>query len=526
VGRPHIILQAGRNPDGAATWEADERLSIGRLPSCDVVLDDASISRRHAEVLHTDAGWIVRDLGSTNGTLLNGVRIGRVAQRLHQGDLLQPGKVLLTVCALQEDAPASLFTLVEPVGREPHAASQPRGLATAELPIENATEIGELAGVAAELSVAGDPLRDFLATSLRGAIASIGAQGGAVFLSDALAGNPVLKASWGAGFCERSTAVDATLIQRCFQQNATFLGSVRPTVYDGASHPPPGEGVASALCVPLQQARRAHGVLCFTRVDAHRPFSERDQVIAEAIATTVSAGIASADQLLERQRHLFMQTVLALAHAVDCRDPFSAGHTQRVTEYALLLAEEMQLSAADYHHLQIGTPLHDIGKLGIEDVILRKPGRLTPVEFAEVQAHPEKGVALLRPISELDAVLPIIASHHEHWDGSGYPDGLIGDIIPALARVVTVADVFDALTSDRPYRKALSATEAFCYVQRNAGTLFDPKCAHAFVRQQARVEKLLRQRNTPSPTVSKRELERLRASLQATGARRMARTEA
>jgi HD-GYP domain-containing protein (c-di-GMP phosphodiesterase class II) len=253
--------------------------------------------------------------------------------------------------------------------------------------------------------------------------------------------------------------------------------------------------------------------LCLDRSEGQEPFTKREQRTAEAIATTLSAGIASAQQLLEHQRQLFIQTVLTLAQAVDSRDPFTIGHTQRVTEYALILAEELQISPADLHALQLGTPLHDIGKIGIDGAILRKPGRLTPAEQAEVHSHPVKGETLLATIPELAPVLPIVRSHHEHWDGTGYPDGLIGDAIAPLARLVTVADVFDAVTSDRAFRKALSIAEAFSYMQRNAGTLFDPQFAHAFVRLRPRLEKLLRDRGTVSATISKRELERLKESV-------------
>jgi HD-GYP domain-containing protein (c-di-GMP phosphodiesterase class II) len=535
VGRAHIILQAGGHGD-TATWEADQRLTIGRLPSSDVVLDDASISRRHAEILYTETGWTVRDVGSTNGTLLNGVRIGRVGQRLQQGDRLQPGKVVLTVSGLEEESHSPVYPVDVATIADAPILAPPWGQAT-EFRVDAAapglSNRGEFAhsGSHGDVYVAGDPLRDFIATSLPGALESVGAQGGAVFLSDAPSKSPILKAGQGAGFSERSSQIDPALVQRCFQQMSPTVSATRTAMHDPAVHGPhnhaiPMDGVVSVLCVPLQQGRRAHGVLCLTRSDAHRPFSERDQVVAEAIATTMSAGIASADHLLQRQRHVFMQTALALAQAVDCRDPFCAGHTRRVTDYALLLAEELQLSSADYHHLQIGTPLHDIGMLSVDDAIVRKPGRLTPAELAEVHAHPGRGVALLRSIPQLEPILPIVGCHHEHWDGSGYPDGLIGDIIPLLARVVTIADVFDALTSDRAYRKALTPAEAFSYVQRNAGALFDPQCAHAFLRQSTRIEKLVRDRHTPSPTESKRELERLRASLEATGTRRMARAEA
>src|SRR5213079_2853411 len=132
-------------------------------------------------------------------------------------------------------------------------------------------------------------------------------------------------------------------------------------------------------------------------------------------------------------------------------------------------------------HLQVGTPLHDVGKIGIEDAILRKPERLTPEEFELMKSHTVKGAAILEPVPDLAPVIPIVRSHHERWDGQGYPDGLKGEAIPRLARIVAVADAYDAMTSDRPYRKGMSPEVAFAEVEKQKGRQFDPKCAEAFL---------------------------------------------
>jgi HD-GYP domain-containing protein (c-di-GMP phosphodiesterase class II) len=217
--------------------------------------------------------------------------------------------------------------------------------------------------------------------------------------------------------------------------------------------------------------------------------------------------------LLDRQRAYFMQALAAIAAAVDCRDPLMTGHAQRVTEYVLLLATAVKVSPADYHLLQTVTPLHDIGKVCIADAVLCKPGRLTPAEFAEIRAHPARGAALLAAIPEFASGLPIVRSHHEHWDGTGYPDGLIGEAISNLARLVTLADVFDALTCDRPYRRALTVAEACAYIEKNSGSLFDPAYVPAFLQLRPRLERMVPGGAAP-PTMNRRELERLKVSMQ------------
>jgi putative nucleotidyltransferase with HDIG domain len=173
------------------------------------------------------------------------------------------------------------------------------------------------------------------------------------------------------------------------------------------------------------------------------------------------------------------------------RDPYTGGHTSRVTTYALLLAEELALPEEQRHLLRAATALHDIGKIAIDDQVLRKPGRLTETEFEHMRTHVTRGAEIIETMPALAWALPVVRSHHERWDGSGYPDGLAGDQIPLAARVVAVADTFDAMTSDRPYRRGLPAATAFAEIRAGAGKQFDPVCAEAFFRIRDKIENLL-----------------------------------
>src|SRR5262249_22375698 len=159
-------------------------------------------------------------------------------------------------------------------------------------------------------------------------------------------------------------------------------------------------------------------------------------------------------------------TVTMLAQAIEMKDEYTGGHTMRVREYSHLLAQEMKLSQKDIHLILLGTPLHDIGKIGIDDAILRKPGKLAPAEFEIMKSHTVKGAKMLEQVAELTDVIPIVRSHHERWDGLGYPDGTAGEKTHVLARIVAVADAFDAMTSDRPYRKGMTAEAAFNEVEK------------------------------------------------------------
>jgi HD-GYP domain-containing protein (c-di-GMP phosphodiesterase class II) len=154
----------------------------------------------------------------------------------------------------------------------------------------------------------------------------------------------------------------------------------------------------------------------------------------------------------------------------------------------LLLGRELDLSTEDQERIRVGTPLHDIGKIGIPDSILRKTGKLTPEEMEEMKSHPAKGVAILESYPALRPILSIVRSHHERWDGLGYPDGLAGEAIPLVARVVAVADAFDALTSDRCYRRGMDAAIAFEELRKHAGTQFDAGCVRAILAIKPQIE--------------------------------------
>ena len=190
----------------------------------------------------------------------------------------------------------------------------------------------------------------------------------------------------------------------------------------------------------------------------------------------------------EENRELFMGSIQMLAGAVDEKDPYTRGHSDRVTRYSLLIAKEMNLPASFLETLRISAQLHDVGKIGIEDHILKKPGALTEEEFEVMKTHTTKGANILRPVTQLAEMLPGIELHHEALDGRGYPYGLQGDQIPLLARVIAVGDTFDALTTNRPYQKEHTPEQALQIIKNLAGKRLDPKAVDALLAVYARGE--------------------------------------
>lgn len=190
----------------------------------------------------------------------------------------------------------------------------------------------------------------------------------------------------------------------------------------------------------------------------------------------------------DENRALFMGSIQMLAGAVDEKDPYTRGHSDRVTRYSMLIAKEMKLDSTFMETLQVSAQLHDVGKIGIEDHILKKPGALTEEEFEVMKTHTTKGANILRPVTQLAEMLPGIELHHEALDGRGYPYGLKGDQIPLLARVIAVADTFDALTTNRPYQQAHTPEQALQIIRNLAGKRLDPQAVEALLAVYGRGE--------------------------------------
>ena len=176
-----------------------------------------------------------------------------------------------------------------------------------------------------------------------------------------------------------------------------------------------------------------------------------------------------------------MGPLTVLTAALERRDPYTRGHCDRVTTLARTLAAQLACDRAELASIELGGPVHDIGKLSVPDDVLLKPGRLDEDELEQIRTHPTEGARILRGIRSLRAAVPCVLHHHERWDGGGYPAGLAGEEIPKPARILAVADAFDAMTSARPYRDALPVAVALEEVRRCAGTQFDPEVSAAFV---------------------------------------------
>jgi putative two-component system response regulator len=206
-------------------------------------------------------------------------------------------------------------------------------------------------------------------------------------------------------------------------------------------------------------------------------------ITPDDLLTAIRARLGRSQQLLLAQiQESYETSLIMLANAIEVRDPYTRGHVERVMNYALSIAEELGWTPANLNHLRFGSILHDIGKIHISEQILRKKGPLSQEEWVEMREHPEDGAELIKAIPFLEHTIPIILYHHERWNGSGYPFGLKAMAIPEAARIVAIADSFDAMTTMRPYREVLTPENAYREIETNTGILFDPAAVRAFQR--------------------------------------------
>jgi len=237
----------------------------------------------------------------------------------------------------------------------------------------------------------------------------------------------------------------------------------------------------NVVCVPVKVKEKTIGVLEAINKLGGEAFSEEDVTIFQSLADQVAVALDNA-RLLAEIEGLFFQTAESLADAIEKRDPYTGGHTKRVTTYSLAIGEQLNLEPDEMRLLKLAAILHDIGKIGVEDRILRKTDKLNEEEYDQMKQHTVMGAEIIGHIKQLHGIIPGLKYHHEKLDGKGYPEGLANGYIPLIAKIVAVADTFDAMTSDRPYRKALLREEAFHELQRCCGTQFDKGLVDAFIK--------------------------------------------
>lgn len=249
--------------------------------------------------------------------------------------------------------------------------------------------------------------------------------------------------------------------------------------------------VRQMILLPIYEGENHFGWLAAFNHTNNKDFGTVEANLLSSVATLL--GIHSGNiELYRRQAEFTASVVKALTSAIDAKDPYTCGHSDRVALVSVRLAKELGFDEKTLHMLYMAGLLHDVGKIGVDDNVLRKPGRLTEAEFQHIKLHPELGHKILTDLKQLREVLPIVLHHHEQWDGRGYPHALAGENIPILARIVAVADAYDAMSSDRPYRQGMPDEKVHEVFRQGAGKQWDPNVVEAFMRIKDEVRELSR----------------------------------
>jgi hypothetical protein len=446
--------------------------TVGRGRQADVMVEDTSLSRLHARIAADQNGRItVDDLGSTNGIFINGAE--QLSSLLMLGDTIRFGRVEYLVGHKDDTRPATN----EAAG----VASQTvmRRLAMTAAPKVDRIALEALLATSREM-MAFEDLPALLERVLDRLSTIVKPDRAAILLIDPATGGIIPRAVRPAGaYTSVSEFASSTVVHQALTARDVFI------VHDIRMDPRLQEaasvllaGVRSVICVPLLGRSGPIGALYADKLGVEQ-FAPELAEYAAAFAGHAAAALETAQLYDERERH-FRATLEAFARAIDARDPYTAGHSERVTAYTLVLARQSGKHSHEFETIRRAGMLHDIGKVGVPDAVLRKPSRLDPQERQQIEAHVTIGYHMLESLPFLGASLPSVRGHHERWDGHGYPDKLAGLDIHPHARLMAVADSYDAMTSARPYRAALPAEEAARRLRADSGTQFDPSVVELF----------------------------------------------
>ncbi|MCX7016085.1 MAG: HD domain-containing protein [Candidatus Sumerlaeota bacterium] len=475
---------------------------IGRDAACDIPLADPRISRFHAEIVEEGGHSLLRDLQSRNGSRVNFSEAS--TQLIGPGDRLTLGDAEFVL--LEDGGPPQgvdwdlgqpSVRLAVPIDEAcdnlgaPKAAPAAAAAAPAPPPPDE-TEAGRVQKRLRSLRTLFQLTRELTEVHVRDDLVALlertifqtfrDVERFCLLRREANGDYTTLAIRAREGVALDAFAISASILRRAEQERVGLLvaDAAADTRFQ-ASESIVLQRVRSALCAPLARRGEVVGALYLDNRRKRSCFDADDLNLISAFAGQVAVALHNAE-LYENVQRAYHQAVVALGNTLESRDPHTHGHTERTCHYALGIGAQAGLGQEQLKRLETAAQLHDIGKIGINDSLLGKAGRLSDTEFQRIQNHVLAGVRILTPIEYLRDALPIIRAHHERFDGAGYPDGLKGEQIPLEARILTVADAFDAMTTQRPYNKPLSFHEALSRCRESAGKQFDPRVVDALDR--------------------------------------------
>jgi HD-GYP domain-containing protein (c-di-GMP phosphodiesterase class II)/pSer/pThr/pTyr-binding forkhead associated (FHA) protein len=470
-----------------------QRLVIGRGAEADIQVLDAGLSRGHCALeRHGDDFWVA-DLGSRNGTWVNGSPIKRA--QLKNGDQVKLGTVEFEFRCLPERRRMEadvIASVPESASSDIHEKLQVHesDLMSLSAPYQNmetfrriqrdlATiyQIGNLISAERELDGLYGRILDVILQVVKADRAFL------ICLDKNGNLHTVASRERSEGSTKLGqTTYSRTIVEECFKNCTSILRSnvLEDERYQRAESIIQMD-IHSVICVPMQTPDKVVGVVYADTVAEGEAFSRHDLELLLAVAR--QAGVAFQRlQFSEQFRQMLRGTVRALVAAIEAKDEYTKGHSERVTSYALRIGAAMRLEEPQLRMLELAGFLHDVGKIGIPESILRKAGPLTDKEYEIIKEHARTGGSIIRNIEGVSDLAEIVEHHHERWDGNGYPDGLKADEASLLSRILVVADAYDAMSSNRPYRDSLARERVIRTMQEASGKQFDPRIVEYFLQ--------------------------------------------
>jgi HD-GYP domain-containing protein (c-di-GMP phosphodiesterase class II) len=520
--RFEFVVRSGKEVGRTVSVSTGQTLSLGRLKGCDVVVDDEAASRRHCTITGREDVCVVADLQSANGTFVNEKRIATV--ELQKGDKIRIGSTVIelldmTTAASQVKAPAaggisnsttSLSLVEQRSNTLVQRAVDPTKLEFLSQVYKRKDEAHLLESAQKYLTTlhkVSDILSrassvEALFDSIVQAILEVSGGDRAAILMRNKETNTVdmVTVRTKDGKASGEVKVSRSVVNDVLEKGISSFtdDAMADDRYVG------GESIVrqrirSVMCAPMRTTEEILGVL-YVDSQMAREFSEAELELLAAVGNQAGIALHRA-KLMQEVERLFLDVMKAIASIIDAKDGYTHKHSERVSAFGVRLAEHLGFDADARAVVELSGLLHDVGKIGVPDAILNKPGKLTDAEFKEMRLHPLHGARILSNINSQKVVslLPGVKYHHERWDGKGYPEGLKGEEIPLLGRVLGVADFLDALTSDRSYRKGLPLEEALQMVKDLEGQAFDPVIVKAAVELHEKGELALP--STPNPGV-------------------------
>ncbi|MCC6572933.1 MAG: HD domain-containing protein [Planctomycetes bacterium] len=505
--KAELVIRGGKRDGEVIGLSPHGRITFGRSPSCDQQFVEENISRTHFALEGKGSFFLLTDLQSSAGTLVNGKKVA--SKILHPGDLITAGPIsfdfkapeavspklsansamlvndpAISSIKLEKNFEDGSFALGDNEVEDNSPANAPELLGRARKALQTIYQVGNLIHTEESLDRVCHTIMDVVMDVIkpdRGFLVMYHPE------DKTLEPIVVRRRRLTSGSARTSTrmlrAVDDEL-QLC---KPVVLYSIKKAmaVISGEVFPETGDAnskhIRSAMSVPVRTNTDVIGAVYVDNVDTEAPFAAHHLELLAAIGRQAGIAIQRA-RLFEDMEGLFYSCVRTLVSSIEAKDQYTHGHSERVTAFAVTIAEEMALDAETLDNVRLGGLLHDVGKIGVAEKILTKPSRLTPDEIKVIRQHPARGGEILSHIRNIPGVIAAVKHHHEMYNGLGYPDGLSGQEIPQTARIVALADAFDAMTSNRSYRRNFDVGEAVAEFTRCSGDQFDPEVCEVMIK--------------------------------------------